>query len=354
MERGQVFGLVVTIALIVTAIYFLERLKPEMSGVTDTVEIAGGSSAAEKQKMYESAKEIVSPSGFVNISDIQLADLIGKQVILVDFWTYSCINCQRTQPYLNAWHEKYGDKGLTIVGIHTPEFEFEKDIENVRTAVAKAGIEYPVVLDNDYATWRAYGNRYWPRKYLIDIDGYIVYDHIGEGAYEETEQKIQELLRERSTRLGETADVESMPLTSGVGEEIEAQSPETYFGSLRNQNFGNGSSGENGTQVLTIPDKLKENTLYLDGTWNVSNEYAENTNSDARIVFSYQAKKVYMVARANNPVRVTVYRDGQVVKNLTIQEDQLYTLVDDSVPGEHMLELRVLDSGLQAFTFTFG
>ena len=148
-------------------------------------------------------QEIVGPSGFVNTDGITIRELIGQKIVLVDFMTYSCINCQRTFPYLNAWYGKYKDQGLEIIGIHTPEFAFEKDIDNVREAMKHFGISYPVVLDNDYATWNAYGNRYWPRKYLIDIQGNVVYDHIGEGDYEETEMKIRELLEERAQVLGE-------------------------------------------------------------------------------------------------------------------------------------------------------
>src|SRR3989338_3982296 len=157
----------------------------------------------DKASKYESAKEISTPDGFINTDNITIGELVGKKVVLLDIWTYSCINCQRTLPYLKAWHGKYKDKGLVIIGLHTPEFEFEKIYDNVRAAVQKFGITYPVVLDNDYSTWRAYRNQYWPRKYLIDIDGYIAYDHIGEGGYEETERQIQKALEERMTRLGE-------------------------------------------------------------------------------------------------------------------------------------------------------
>ena len=161
----------------------------------DDIEIADtGSRIGNKEARYDKAKEISSPDGFINTAPITISELIGEKVILIDFWTYSCINCQRTLPYLNAWYEKYKDSGLAIVGIHTPEFGFEKEYDNVLAAAKKFGVTYPVVLDNDYATWRAYSNRYWPRKYLIDIDGYIVYDHSGEGAYDQTERKIQELL----------------------------------------------------------------------------------------------------------------------------------------------------------------
>jgi cytochrome c biogenesis protein CcdA/thiol-disulfide isomerase/thioredoxin len=151
-----------------------------------------------KEQFYPRYNEIVDPSGFVNTDPITIGELIGDKVVLIDFWTYSCINCQRTLPYLTSWYEKYRDTGLEIVGIHTPEFAFEKNTDNVIEAANKFGITYPIVLDNDYATWGAYKNQYWPHKYLIDIDGFIVYDHIGEGAYEETEAKIQELLEERS------------------------------------------------------------------------------------------------------------------------------------------------------------
>lgn len=156
---------------------------------------------AEKQKKFDAAREITTPNGFINTDGITVSEFIGKKVILIDFWTYSCINCQRTIPYLNSWYEKYEKEGLIILGVHTPEFEFEKDYNNVVKAVEKFEIKYPVILDNDYSTWTSYKNRYWPRKYLIDIDGFIVYDHIGEGAYNETEEKIVELLSEKDKLL---------------------------------------------------------------------------------------------------------------------------------------------------------
>lgn len=157
---------------------------------------------SRKEEEFRRAVEIVGPSGFVNADGVSLEAARGEKVVLLDFWTYSCINCQNTQPYLNAWHERYADDGLLVVGVHTPEFEFEKDYENVRAAVAAAGIEYPVVLDNDYATWRAYDQRYWPTMYLIDADGFVRYRTIGEGAYEETEAEIRKLLAEKDRAPG--------------------------------------------------------------------------------------------------------------------------------------------------------
>jgi thiol-disulfide isomerase/thioredoxin len=162
----------------------------------------GTLSLMTKKMKYSMYKELVNPSGFVNSDPFQLKDIVGKKVILLDVMTYSCINCQRTFPYANAWYEKYKDKGLEIVAIHTPEFAFEHKIENVRDAMTKFGIKFPVVLDNDYGTWNAYGNNYWPRKYLIDIDGFVTYDHIGEGGYDETELQIKNALKERAERLG--------------------------------------------------------------------------------------------------------------------------------------------------------
>ncbi len=152
---------------------------------------------SRKEGEFERAKEIVDPTGFINTDRVSIGGFAGEKVVLLDFWAYSCYNCQNTQPYLNAWYEKYRDDGLVIIGVHKPEFEFEKGYANVEAAVRQARIKYPVVLDNNGATWNAYDQHYWPTMYLIDADGFIRYQHIGEGAYEETEAKIRELLAER-------------------------------------------------------------------------------------------------------------------------------------------------------------
>lgn len=152
------------------------------------------------KSQFKKAPEFDRVTGYLNTKPIGLSDLKGK-VVLVDFWTYSCINCIRTIPYLVDWNEKYADKGLAIVGVHAPEFEFEKNIENVKEAVERFGIKYPVIQDNDKGTWNAYQNQYWPRKYIVDNEGYVRYDHIGEGGYAETEKVIQSLLQERILNL---------------------------------------------------------------------------------------------------------------------------------------------------------
>lgn len=213
--RNQQTLLLVALVVIGGLILFFERQKTGMQpGPIEPVallQLPDSSRAKSKAAQHPRALEISTPDGFINTDRIAVGDLLGKKVILLDFWTYSCINCQRTIPHLNAWYEKYRDQGLVIIGIHTPEFEFEKQYENVLAAVKKFGIAYPVVLDNNYSTWQAYKNRYWPRKYLIDIDGFVVYDHIGEGAYKETERKIQELLAERARVLGSGERISAAP-----------------------------------------------------------------------------------------------------------------------------------------------
>jgi cytochrome c biogenesis protein CcdA/thiol-disulfide isomerase/thioredoxin len=179
---------------------------PMIGTTTEEVKKVPMAPVPDRNNSFVLAPEIVNPSGFINTDGkpITLSEFTGKKVVLVSFWTYSCINCKRTLPYLNSWYEKYKDQGLEIVSIHTPEFAYERVLKNVEAQVFNTyDIKYPVVLDNDYSTWKAFGNRYWPRKYLIDIDGYIVYDHIGEGAYDETEDEIVEALKKRAERLGE-------------------------------------------------------------------------------------------------------------------------------------------------------
>lgn len=310
--------------------------------------------------------EIVNPSGFLNTPEdapITIGQFVGENVILVDFMTYSCINCQRTFPYVTAWYETYKDDGLMVIGIHTPEFAFEKNIDNVRAAMERFGITYPVVLDNDYATWSAYGNRYWPRKYLIDIHGNVVYDHIGEGAYEETEEKIRELLAERAALRGASVDYDELLSATIDGDKSHAQSPEVYFGAGRNEFLGNGAAGKTGMQTFSLPAAPRRDTLYLGGTWNIADEYAASV-SDAVVVFPYTARTVYMVAEANEPVAIEVWQDGaRVGENaggdvtngvVQVEKSGLYRLIDNDATGSHVLELRVKGDGARLYTFTFG
>ncbi len=310
----------------------------------------------QKQSKFKKVPELSSIDGYINTNrePITLASLKGK-VVLLDIWTYSCINCQRTIPYINDWYAKYKDQGLEVIGLHTPEFAFEKVQANVEKAVKGFNIKYPVVLDNDYSTWNALGNQFWPRKYLIDIDGYIVYDHIGEGAYDTTEKAIQEALKQRADRMGMEDKIStniSKPVATSV-DPTRVKSPEVYFGSDRNQYLGNGIISRIGEQILLIPSNIVSNKLYLGGTWDITSEYAENKDAGS-IVFNYEAKNVYMAAGSTNGVEVEIYKDDIFVKKLTIKDEQLYSLIEDAEYGKHTLRIVIPKAGLKAFTFTFG
>lgn len=336
---------------------------------TDAKNISEAERIGEKSMKYNLAPEITKPSGFINTNElpITLKQFKGKKVVLVDFWTYSCINCQRTLPYLKAWYDKYHDQGLEIVSIHTPEFAFEKVKKNVQSSVTEDGIQYPVVLDNNYGTWNAFGNQFWPRKYLIDIDGYIIYDHAGEGAYDVTEQAIQSLLKERSLVLDTSVSISglSQPVDIISTDPSKVKSPEIYFGSGRNEYFGNGKQHTNGGQELAIPVTKKANYFYLDGVWDISQEYIRNKAAGDIIEYTYNAKDVYFVASSKAGTKVKITIDGKplgknagadVDKNgeVLIQENKMYKLIKGAEYGVHTIRIEVEGSGLEAYTFTFG
>jgi len=363
--------------------WFIERgfdatfLELKLLGSDDedsvTTDLKAGFIPAEaKPAMYKKAPELVTPDGYVNTDGkpVTLAALrADNKVVLLDIWTYSCINCQRTFPYLRDWYAKYKDLGLEIVGVHTPEFAFEKVQQNVEKATRDFRITWPVVLDNSYQTWNAYGNQYWPRKYLIDIDGFIVYDHIGEGGYEETEMAIQRALAERAKRLGiEVPEmlVGALPEGAIAVPQGMVKSPETYFGSWRNESLGNGTQKKIGTQTFVLPSKLTRNVLYFDGAWDIQYEFARSAQKDAGIRFLYESKDVYFVARADKPVRIKITRDGGQSLGaergadvgadgfMTVREDRLYKIIEGDTYGQHSLEMTIENPGLDAYTFTFG
>jgi len=336
---------------------------------------------AEKALVYQKAPEVSGIDGYINTAGqpITIGQFVGKKVVLVDFWTYSCINCQREIPYIKEWWAKYKDQGLEIISVHTPEFAFEHVLGNVQQAVTSLGITYPVVLDNEYGTWNAFGNQYWPRVYLIDTDGYIVYDHAGEGNYDVTEAAIQKALTELHARLGMAST--TLPAVSAPAGVVEVDnsalgSPETYFGAARNEYLGNGTQGVIGTQSLEEPLRVDPNTLYLIGVWNFTQEYAQTPASvggsagSDRIDYLYHAKNVYFVAGASgSPVEVQVLLDGKPLDKsvagadihftngmsyVTVSGNRLYDIVSDSGYGSHLLELIISKPGLQAYTFTFG
>ncbi len=354
------FGVLI---LITASIFYLESQKTERDKSADDAAIIPairrGLRVPQKEARFERAKEISTPDAFINTDPITIQEIIGKKVILVDFWTYSCINCKRTIPHLNSWHEKYKDKGLAIIGLHTPEFEFEKDLENVKRAVEKFDIKYPVVLDNDYSTWTAYRNQYWPRKYLIDIDGFIVYDRIGEGGYEETEEKIVELLNERSAALNEEA-VAKIEMPAKDAERVDfgkIQTPETYLGSARIEHILNLPERDclQKTCSYVLPKDIPLSRYALDGRWEITPEGAELRGEAGAIAIRFSASKVHLVMGSEDPVPADVYLDGKLVNSLQIWAHDLYTLIDLKGKYEtHLLEIRFKKPGVGAYAFTFG
>ena len=301
------------------------------------------SSEQIKLKNLGQAPEFTGISQWLNSEPLKMEALKGK-VVLVDFWTYSCINCIRTFPYINQWHEKYKDQGLVIVGVHTPEFAFEKDSENVKTALARHDIKYPVAQDNDYQTWQAYSNRYWPAKYLVDQEGNIVYTHFGEGDYEETENVIRQLLGMDMVEIGSDSQ-----RTQKVG------SPEMYFGTDRQANLVPSQKSSSIETVYSLPSKLPLNTFALEGTWKFDSDYAILSKGAGKIKLSFYSGKVFMVASSNNgPITIKTIIDGTSGPEIVVEGSELYTLFDSEEYENHIIEIQIPKSGLQAFTFTFG
>ncbi len=301
------------------------------------------------------APEIISGGAWFNSDPLTLDRLKGK-VVVIDFWTYSCINCQRTLPYLKEWYKKYKDKGLVIIGVHAPEFEFEKSEKNVAQAIKDFGLTYPIVQDNNFATWKAYGNRYWPAKYFIDKDGNVRYSHFGEGEYDASEKVIQDLL----TEAGATE------LDSQINNpiyQVQANTPETYLGYARIDNFASPERIKKDTLgSYTTPERLGLNQFAYEGDWNVMGEYA-NPQKGAKLVFNFDAKEVFLVMRTKGtPAIVKVYLEGKmqyfgehnINGIVTVDKDQLYKLINLPSPGRHLLRLEFEDSNAEVFAFTFG
>jgi thiol-disulfide isomerase/thioredoxin len=301
------------------------------------------------------APEIIPGGAWFNSDPLTLEQLKGK-VVIIDFWTYSCINCQRTMPYLRDWHEKYKDKGLVVIGVHAPEFEFEKTEKNVLQAIEDFQLTYPIVQDNDFATWRAYKNRYWPAKYFIDRDGYIRYQHFGEGAYDESEKVIQELLMESGA-----TDVSSE--IDNPTYQINSKTPEIYLGYGRIEHFSSPENiKQNITDTYTKPSFLGNNEMAYEGNWNIMEEYA-NPQMGSKLHLNFDAKEVFLVMRTKGtPAKLKVYLDDSfqhfgednINGTVTVEKDTLYKLIKLPNPGKHNLRLEFEDSNAEIYAFTFG
>ena len=294
---------------------------------------------------------------WVNSPPLTEEGLRGK-VVLVQFWTYSCINWIRTMPYVRAWAEKYRDKGLVVIGVHAPEFPFERELPNVRWGAEKFGVDYPVAVDNDFAIWRAFGNQYWPALYFVDGRGNVRHRHFGEGEYEQSERVIQELLAEAGAR-GVGKDLAS-PAPGGVeaaADWANLKSPETYLGSDRSENQV--SSGE----------RLRLNQWALGGDWTVQRQAAVLNKADGQIAFRFHARDLNLVmapGARGKAVRFRILIDGQPPGpahgidvdeqgNGAVAEPRMYQLIRQ--PGrvaDRQFEIRFLDPGVEVFVFTFG
>ena len=298
-------------------------------------------------------------TGWLNSPPLAKADLRGK-VVLTDFWTYTCINWLRTLAYVRAWSQKYADQGLVVVGVHTPEFPFERDVDNVRAAVEELDVSYPVALDPDYAVWEAFANHYWPAVYIADGDGQIRYHHFGEGAYEECEQVIQALLREA----GRDGLGNGLVAVALEGFEVQAdwqnlESPETYLGSEQARNFARGAP----------TDTLRLNQWTLSGDWAVERRASVLNGPDGRIAFRFHARDVNLVMGppergASVPFRVLV--DGEPPRDAhgldvdeqgrgTLAQQRLHQLVrEPAAITDRTVEIEFLEPGAEAYCFTFG
>ena len=309
-------------------------------------------------------------TGWLNSPPLSAADLRGK-VVLVDFWTYSCINWIRQLPYVRAWADKYKDQGLIVIGVHTPEFGFEHDIDNVRRAARDMRVEYPIATDNSYAIWGAFRNAYWPALYLIDEKGKVRYHHFGEGDYEKSERMIQKLLAEAGARRvsRELVSVDARGAEAPADWE-SLGSPETYLGSERTQNFASSQGALiDGRPVYRVPARMRLNEWGLSGEWTFGKQASRLNRANGRIVHRFHARDLHLVmgpAARGASVRFRILIDGQppgaahgidvdAQGNGTVTEQRMYQLIRQPKPiRDRHFEIEFLDAGVEVFSFTFG
>jgi len=365
--RTEIKTAIIFSAAIVIAIIAISAILSSLDLKSESASIGNNVTKIDKSG-FKKAPELVGIDYYLNTTPEELTKQIKDKVVLYDIWTYSCINCVRTLPYITAWNEKYSDQGLLIIGIHSPEFEFEKDPKNVEMAIEKNGISYPVVMDNEMKTWKAFENRYWPRKYIADHEGYIRYDHIGEGGYQETERVIQELLDERATDLGlKIASADSL-VNIKEFEHTNFRTPELYFG----YNFAQGrnqlgsAEGFKQNQIVQYnePEKVELHKFYPIGNWKNLEDSMELVSTPGSIKLQYNAKEVNIVTA--NYAELEIFLDGKTLpieysgsdvqseNKVTVTEPGLYNIISSESPSSHVLEIKVNTPGFQIFTFTFG
>ncbi len=324
----------------------------------------GQSTARSELASLERADE------WLNSPPLTASALRGK-VVLIDFWTYTCINWLRTLPYVRAWAEKYKAQGLVVVGVHAPEFSFEKNLVNVRRAVKDVRVEHPVAVDNDHVIWRAFSNQYWPALYFVDAQGRVRHHHFGEGSYEQSEMIIQQLLAEAGA-----SEVSREPtMVDGRGLEAAAdwrnlRSGENYVGYERTQNFASpGGAALDQSRMYALPARLRLNDWALSGEWTVKREATVLNKPNGRIAYRFHARDLHLVMGPPAPgisVRFRVLIDGQPPGsghggdvddqgNGTVAEQRLYQLIRQPMPiADRQFEIEFLDPGVEVFAFTFG
>ncbi len=311
---------------------------------------------------------------WLNSNPLSFRQLRGR-VVLVDFWDYTCVNCIRTLPYVQAWHERYREKGLTVIGVHTPEFTFAQYESNVERGIREFGLTYPIVIDSNRELWKAFANRYWPTKYLLDKDGYLRYGHFGEGGYAECEQVIQELLREIDPAIELPKPTEVIREEDHIGAVCYRATGELYLGNRRGRIGNEGGFKEDQIADYSFAGQPEENFFYADGRWASTAEYFEAVESGPHTLrLKYEASAVNLVmASPHMPsAEVSILQDGKVLRRdqatrdtrfraaagpdeesyLVVDSARMYYLVDDHEFGEHELELRCAQ-GVAAFAFTF-
>ena len=324
----------------------------------------GGSTDASGLPDLGPAADFTGIDNWLNSKPLTMAGLRGK-VVLVDFWTYSCVNCIRTLPYVESWYQKYAAQGLVIVGVHTPEFAFEHDSGNVAAAISRFGITYPVAQDNEYATWNAYTNEYWPADYLIDSTGHLRNAHYGEGDYVQTEDSIRALLAAAGTPTGALPAAATSAPTPPI---TDTQTPETYVGTARQGQFSSPEAPRSGSQSYTLPGSLAKDSFAVRGTWDFQDEYAQATAAGDQLELSFYARDVYLVLAADSPVPAVVGVTGLAPGAATIQANEdvaadgsltvgparLYHLVHLSAAARGTVTITFNSKGTRAYAFTFG
>lgn len=374
VRRG--LGALVVAGVIVIALGWDTRFLAQFSffntASTEQQLIARLDTASADKNAMRIAPPLDGATQWLNSPALTQKSLRGK-VVLVDFWTYSCINCLRTLPYLKAWDEKYRAQGLVIVGVHAPEFAFEKNQANVEKAIHELGIRYPVAMDNDYKIWNAYQNEYWPAHYLIDAQGKIRHQHFGEGAYAETEQMIQMLLKEANSANGEVSsalvEVTGSGVSAAASGESGGRSPETYLGFARAEGW---ASTEpllmDEPTAYSTPRQLNKNQWALQGKWLVAEQSATLQQADGALSYRFFARDVHLVmgSHSGTPIHFKVTLDGKALGanhgvdtdaqgNGIVTEQRLYQLVRQAgTLKEHTLRIEFFNADAEVFAFTFG